>query len=85
VQSVVVKTPLGAATVRITGGQGSTPVVVEDMVIDAAAAQAGATLTDTELGRDASTLDEVPGGRGPAGTFGGQGRALTLRNVRLSA
>ncbi|MEU7891953.1 DUF6230 family protein [Nonomuraea sp. NPDC049152] len=84
-QSVLMKTPLGAVTVRITGGQGGNQVTVEDMVVDVAAAQSAATLQDIELGRDASTLDEVPGVRGPAGTFGGQGRALTLRNVKLSA
>lgn len=84
-QSVLMKTPMGAVTVRITGGKAGNEVTVENMVIDVAALQSAASLRDIELGRDASTLDEVAGVRGPAGTFGGQGRALTLRNVRLSA
>ncbi|MFI7617627.1 DUF6230 family protein [Nonomuraea terrae] len=84
-QSVLAKTPVGTVTIRITGGQHGNKVTVENLVIDVAAAQSAATLRDIELGRDASTLDEVPGVRGPAGSFGGQGRSLTLSDVRLSA
>ncbi|MFE3452872.1 DUF6230 family protein [Nonomuraea sp. NPDC059194] len=82
-QSAVVKSPLGAVTVTITGGL-EAPVTVENMVIDTAVARADATINDLELGRDASTLD-VPAARGPAGTFGAQGRTVTLRDVRLTA
>ncbi|MEU4698726.1 DUF6230 family protein [Nonomuraea dietziae] len=84
-QSVVLKTPLGAVTVRITGGRGDAPVVAEDLVIDASAARAAAAFNDIQLGRDASTLDAPPGARGPAGTFGAQSRTVVLRNVRLTA
>ncbi|MEU4231251.1 DUF6230 family protein [Nonomuraea sp. NPDC026600] len=84
-QSVLIKSPLGAVTVRITGGLDGNQVNIENLVVDVAAAQSAASLTDIELGRDASTLDEVPGVRGPAGTFGGQGSGITLRNTKLSA
>lgn len=84
-QSVVLKTPLGAVTARITGGRGDAPVVAEDLVIDAAAARAAAAFKDIQLGRDAGTLDAPAGARGPAGTFGAQSRTVVLRNVRLTA
>lgn len=83
-QSVLMESPLGTVTLRITGGQGGNRVTVENMVIDVAEWQSGATFLGMQLGRDASTLTEVPGGRGPAGVFGSQGRALTLRDVRLT-
>ncbi|MEV0618245.1 DUF6230 family protein [Nonomuraea sp. NPDC050404] len=83
--SALVKTPVGTITLRLTGGQGGNEVIIDDLVIDVVAGQTAASIRDLELGRDASTLDEVPGGRGPAGTFGGQARVVTLRNVRLGA
>ncbi|MGW0808533.1 DUF6230 family protein [Nonomuraea sp. NPDC002799] len=83
--SALVKTPVGTITIRLTGGRGGNEVIIDDLVIDVAVGQTAASIRDLELGRDASTLDEVPGGRGPAGTFGGQARAVTLHNVRLGA
>ncbi|MBE1564962.1 hypothetical protein H4W81_007741 [Nonomuraea africana] len=70
---------------RLTGGLGGNEVTVENMVVDVAVARTAATLTGIQLGRDAGTLDAVPGLRGPVGTFGGQGRTITLRDVRLQA
>ncbi|NUP61160.1 MAG: cholesterol esterase [Nonomuraea sp.] len=83
-QSVLMESPFGTVTLRITGGRGGNEVTMENMVLDVAEWQSGATFRGLELGRDASTLTEVPGGRGPAGGFGGQGRSLTLRDVRLT-
>ncbi|MGP3932145.1 DUF6230 family protein [Nonomuraea sp. KM88] len=83
--SALVKTPVGTVTLRLTGGQGGNEVAIEDLVIDVTVGQTAASIRDLELGRDASTLDEVPDGRGPAGTFGGQARVVTLRDVRLGA
>ncbi|TYB50761.1 cholesterol esterase [Nonomuraea sp. PA05] len=84
-QSALVKTPLGTVTIVLTGGRGGNVVTIDDLVIDVAVGQTAATLRDLELNRDAGTLDEVPDARGPAGTFGGQASAVTLRNVRLDA
>ncbi|MEO3891932.1 DUF6230 family protein [Nonomuraea sp. B5E05] len=83
--SALVKTPVGTVTLRLTGGQGGNEVDIDDLVIDVSVGQTAASIRDLELGRDASTLDEVPAGRGPAGTFGGQARVVTLRDVRLGA
>ncbi|WP_283136008.1 DUF6230 family protein [Rhizohabitans arisaemae] len=84
-QSVLVRTPVGTVTLRITGGRDGNEVTAENLVIDVAAARAAAFLRGLQEGRDASTLDEVPGVRGPAGAFGSQARAVVLRDVRLSA
>ncbi|MGW4791023.1 DUF6230 family protein [Nonomuraea sp. NPDC004297] len=83
--SALVKTPLGTVTLRLTGARDGNVASIDDLVIDVALGQTAASIRDLELGRDASTLDEVPDGRGPAGTFGGQARSVTLHNVRLSA
>lgn len=83
-QSVLMESPFGTVTLRITGGRDGNRVTLENMVIDVADWQSGATFLGMQLGRDASTLTEVPGGQGPPGGFGGQGRALTLRDVRLT-
>ncbi|KAB8189212.1 cholesterol esterase [Nonomuraea phyllanthi] len=83
--SALVKTPVGTVTLRLTGGQGGNEVSVDNLVIDVTVGQTAASIRDLELGRDAGTLDEVPAGRGPAGTFGGQARVVTLRDVRLGA
>jgi hypothetical protein len=83
--SALVKTPVGTVTLRLTGGQGGNEVNIDNLVIDVTAGQNAASIRDLELGRDAGTLDEVPAGRGPAGTFGGQARVVTLHNVRLDA
>jgi hypothetical protein len=83
--SALVKTPVGTVTIRLTGGEDGNKVTIDDLVIDVAAGQAAAFLRDVELGRDASTLNAVPDAEGPPGTFGGQARSVTLRDVRLSA
>ncbi|MEV4805439.1 DUF6230 family protein [Nonomuraea sp. NPDC049421] len=83
--SALVKTPVGTVTLLLTGGQDGNEVAIDDLVIDVSVGQTAASIRDLELGRDASTLDEVPAGRGRAGTFGGQARVVTLRDVRLGA
>ena len=61
--SALVKTPVGTITIRLTGGRGGNEVIIDDLVIDVAVGQTVASIRDLELGRDASTLEEVPGGR----------------------
>ncbi|AQZ71069.1 hypothetical protein BKM31_42330 [[Actinomadura] parvosata subsp. kistnae] len=83
-QSVLVRTPFGPVTMRLTGGRGGNVVTIDDLVLDVETGRTGADLRALELGRDAATLDEVPGLRGPAGAFGSQASAVTLRDLRLS-
>ncbi|GAA4933534.1 hypothetical protein HD597_009605 [Nonomuraea thailandensis] len=83
-QSALVRTPVGTITIRLTGGRAGNVVTIDNLVIDLETGRTGASIRDLELGRDAATLDQVPGFGGPAGTFGSQASAVTLRNVRLS-
>ncbi|MFI0420941.1 DUF6230 family protein [Spongiactinospora sp. 9N601] len=83
--STLVRTPMGTVTMRLTGGRGGNEVDIDNLVLDVQEGQTAASIRDLELGRDAGTLDQVPGGGGPAGTFGSQARVVTLRNVRLGA
>jgi hypothetical protein len=83
-QSVLVPTPLGDMTLRITAGS-SKPVTATNLVLDADQLGGDATFTDIELGRDASTLDQVPGHTGPRGRFGQQAAKVSLTNLEVRA
>jgi hypothetical protein len=83
-QSVVVPTPLGDITLRITAG-GAKPITATNLVMDADQLAGDATFTDIELGRDASTLDRVPGHTGPRGRFGQQAATVHLDNLKVRA
>ncbi|MBB6556279.1 DUF6230 family protein [Nonomuraea rubra] len=83
-QSALVRTPMGTITILLTGGRAGNVVTIDDLVIELETGRTAAYLRDLELGRDAATLDQVPGFGGPPGSFGSQARAVTLRNVRLS-
>lgn len=83
-QSVLIPTPFGAMTLRITAG-GSRPVTATNLVIDADQLSGDATFTGIELGRDASTLSQVPGHTGPRGQFGQQAERITISKLRARA
>ncbi len=53
----------------ITAGNGSTPVSATNLVVYADRFSGNASFMNLTLGRDASTLHDVPGLRGPAGAF----------------
>jgi len=77
---------LGALTLRITAGQGSTPVRATNLVVDADQLSGStASFTNIHIGQDASTLTEVPGITGPAGDFAQQADSVTIDNVRQHA
>jgi hypothetical protein len=80
-QSVAV----GGLTLRITAGTGSTPVTATNLVVDADRLSGNASFTHIQIGRDASTLNEVPGISGPAGNFGEQANTVTIDNLRQHA
>jgi len=69
----------------ITAGYGSTPVVATNLVVDADRFSGNASFTHLTLGRDASTLDAVPGVQGPAGGFSMQATQVTISDLRQHA
>jgi Family of unknown function (DUF6230) len=76
---------LGAFTLRITAGDGSTPVSATDLVVDADQLSGNASFTHITIGQDASTLTEVPGVTGPAGDFAQQADTVVINNLRQHA
>jgi hypothetical protein len=76
---------LGGLTLRITAGGGGTPARATGLVVDADQLSGNASFTHIEIGRDASTLNRVPGVRGQAGTFGQQAATVRITNLRQHA
>lgn len=81
-QTVLVDSPVGAVTIKLTAGTGKNPVVAENMIVDASQLQGDAVFTRIQVGRDAGTLDAVSGGAGPSGMFGQQASAVSIIDFR---
>ncbi len=73
---------MGGMFLRITAGDNGTPVTATNLVVDSDLVSGDASFTDIEIGRDASTLDRVPGVTGNIGVFGQQARTVTIDNLR---
>ncbi|WP_163566591.1 DUF6230 family protein [Fodinicola feengrottensis] len=80
------KVPLvGAMSIQVHSGQ-QEPVAIDGMVANASELiTPDGTLTNAQLGRDASTLDQNNLLKGPPGVFGLQASGLRATNVHLSA
>jgi len=72
---------LGGLTLRITAGNGSTPVSATDLVVDADKLSGDVTFKNIQIGRDASTLNQVPGVTGPPGDFGQQATSVVINHL----
>lgn len=73
---------VGPMTIRLTAGDGTTPVSATNLIVDAGA-QTGssATFQNITIGQDAGTLSKVPGTDGSAGGFGEQADSITINNL----
>jgi hypothetical protein len=77
---------LGALFLRITAGNGGSPVTATDLVVDADRLSGSvASFNHVTIGQDASTLTEVPGVRGPRGDFSLAAQTITISNLRQHA
>jgi hypothetical protein len=77
---------LGAFTLRITAGNGSTPVSATDLVVDADQLSGStASFTNIHIGQDASTLSQVPGVKGNPGVFAQQADTVVINDLRQHA
>ncbi|MFE0687501.1 DUF6230 family protein [Streptomyces sp. JH002] len=88
-QSVVVPTPLGNITVKLTAGNGSRPVEAQNLFIDISNLDANATFTNIDIG---VSVDHTSKGPGPAdgdayvpGSFAQQADRAVLTNVEQTA
>ena len=77
---------MGPISMVIKAGNGGTPVSATDLVVDADRFSGKvAKFTHLSQGEDASTLNQVPGVRGPAGAFALQAATVTITDLRQHA
>ncbi|MGI5448633.1 DUF6230 family protein [Streptomyces sp. CA-243310] len=84
-QSARVDTPLGPVVFKLSAGGPAGQVTAENLVIDGEDLDGDATFGTAQIGRDASTLDQVEGVRGEPGRFGLQAGNIEVLNVRSHA
>ncbi|WP_405767321.1 DUF6230 family protein [Actinacidiphila glaucinigra] len=78
-QSVVQPVPvIGPVTLRLTAD----PASADRLVADAHDIKGDAVFENIHIGQDASTVDQVPGVRGPAGAFAQQATSVRVRDLR---
>jgi hypothetical protein len=81
-ESYLLRTPLGTATVKVTGGTGGEPVTGVNHVVYAKRLHGHTSYTNLQIGRDASTLDSVPGVIGSPGNVGQYSSVVIVRDSR---
>lgn len=84
-QSAEVKTPLGPVVFKLTAGGKAGPVRADSLVIDGEDLVGDARFGTAQIGRDASSLDAVPGVNGPKGAFGLQAGDIEVAGVQSHA
>ncbi|MEU1670778.1 DUF6230 family protein [Streptomyces roseifaciens] len=84
-QSAQVPTPLGPVVFKLTAGGKAGAVRASNLVLDSEDLTGDASFGRVEIGRDASTLDTVPGVRGKPGQFGLQASEVSVTGVRSHA
>lgn len=75
---------LGGTNLKITAGGNGRSVQATTLVVDSDLLTGDATFTNIEIGRDASTLNKVPGVTGPLGLFAQQADSVVITNLRQS-
>lgn len=73
---------MGGIVLKLTAGSGDRPVTARTLVVDSDLISGDAEFQRIEIGRDASTLDKVPGVTGNIGVFGQQADVVVIRNIR---
>lgn len=76
---------IGGLSLIITAGHGNTPVRATNLVVDADQLSGDSTFKNIQIGRDASTLNQVPGVTGPVGGFAQQATSVVINNLRQHA
>ncbi|MBB5118241.1 DUF6230 family protein [Streptomyces eurocidicus] len=84
-QAASVRTPLGVVTFKLTAGGAAGDVTASNLIIDGEDLVGDARFGTAQIGRDASTLDEVAGVTGEPGAFGLQAGDITVAGVRSHA
>jgi hypothetical protein len=74
----------GQLYLKLTAGTADTRVSASNLVVDSDSLSGDATFGKIEIGRDASTLDQVPSATRPdqLGSFGQQAETVQINNLR---
>ena len=84
-QAAEVTTPVGTVVFKLTAGGQAGQVTASNLVIDGEDLVGDARFGTAQIGRDASTLDEVPGVKGEKGKFGLQAGDIAVSGVKSHA
>ncbi|MBT2543004.1 cholesterol esterase [Streptomyces sp. ISL-44] len=84
-QAAEVGTPLGTVVFKLTAGGPAGEVTATNLVIDGEDLNGDATFGTAQIGRDASTLDQVDGVKGEPGKFGLQAGDIEVVGVKSHA
>lgn len=84
-QAAEVKTPIGTVVFKLTAGGEAGNVTASNLVIDGEDLVGDARFGTAQIGRDASTLDAVPGVKGDRGKFGLQAGDISVSRVKSHA
>ncbi|MFG2982283.1 DUF6230 family protein [Streptomyces sp. NPDC048258] len=84
-QAAEVDTPLGTVVFKLTAGGPAGEVTAGDLVIDGEDLDGDAVFGTAQIGRDASTLDQVDGVKGEPGKFGLQAGNIEVVGVKSHA
>lgn len=84
-QAAEVKTPIGTVVFKLTAGGDAGNVTADNLIIDGEDLVGDARFGTAQIGRDASTLDSVPGVQGEKGKFGLQAGDIEVAGVRSHA
>lgn len=84
-QAAEVTTPVGKVVFKLTAGGPAGQVTASNLVIDGEDLEGDATFGTAQIGRDASTLDQVDGVRGEPGKFGLQAGNIEVVGVKSHA
>ncbi len=84
-QAAEVKTPIGTVVFKLTAGGEAGNVTASNLIIDGEDLVGDARFGTAQIGRDASTLDNVEGVKGEAGKFGLQAGDIEVSGVRSNA
>ncbi|MEV0092740.1 DUF6230 family protein [Streptomyces sp. NPDC050738] len=84
-QAAEVKTPVGTVVFKLTAGGDAGQVTASSLVIDGEDLVGDAHFGTAQIGRDASTLDAVPGVKGEPGKFGLQAGDIEVDGVKSHA
>ncbi|WP_411121812.1 DUF6230 family protein [Streptomyces sp. x-19] len=84
-QAARVTTPVGTVVFKLTAGGPAGAVRADNLIIDGEDLVGDARFGTAQIGRDAGTLDSVPGVKGPSGKFGLQAGNIEVAGVKSHA